>query len=67
MALGHHAQSRINLWSREYMLSRDKEKVLSLQYHESYGHQIWQGSDLNAIKLKVVKVILLKAIKFMCP
>ena len=65
MALGHHVQSRMILWSRDYMFSRDK--ALYLQYHKSYGHQIWQDSGLKAIKLKVVKVILLKAIKFMCP
>ena len=40
------------------------KKVLYLQYGKSYGHQIWQGNGLKAIKLKVVKVILLKAIKF---
>ena len=67
MALGHHAQSRIILWSRDHMLSRDKEKALYLQYHKSHGHQIWQGSGLKAIKLKVAKDILLKATKFMCP
>ena len=48
-------------------VSRDKEKVLYLQYHKSYVHQIWHGSGLKSIKLRVVKVILLKAIKFMCP
>ena len=67
MALGHHAQSRKILWSRDYMLSPDKEKALYLQYHKSYVHQLWQGSGLKAIKLKVVEVILLKAIKLMCP
>ena len=30
-------------------------------------HQIWQDSGLKATRLKVFKVILLKAIKFMCP
>ena len=67
MTLFHYVQSRMILWSRDYMLSCDKEEALYLQYRKSYGHQIWQGSGLKAIKLKVVKVILLKAIKFMCP
>ena len=67
MALGHHTQSRMIFWSRDYLLPRDKEKLLYLQYRKSYGHQIWQGSGLKAIKMKVVKVILLKAIKFMWP
>ena len=67
MALGNHEQSRMIIWSRDYMLSRNKEKVLYLQYRKSYGHQTWQGSGLKAIKLKVVKFILLKVIKFMCP
>ena len=49
------------------MFSRDKEKALYPQYSKSYRHQTWQGSGLKAIKLKVIKVILLKAIKFMCP
>ena len=44
-----------------------KEKARYLQYHKFYEHQIWQGSGLKAIKLKVVKIILLKAIKFICP
>ena len=57
---------KVILWSRDYMFSRDKEKALYLQYHKSYGHQIWQGNGLKAIRLRVVKVILLKAIKFMC-
>ena len=61
--MGRHAQSRMNLWSRDYRLSRDKEKALYLQYHKSYEHQIWQGSGLKAIKLKVVKIVLLKAVK----
>ena len=52
---------------RDYMLLRDKEKVLYLQYHKSYEHQMWQDSTLKTIKLKVVEVILLKTIKFMCP
>ena len=52
---------------RDYMLLRDKEKVLYLQYHKSYEHQMWQDSSLKTIKLKVVEVILLKTIKFMCP
>ena len=46
---------------------RDKEKVLYLQYRKSYGHQNWLVSGLKPIKLKVVKSILLKAIKFVCP
>ena len=62
MALGHHAQSSMILWSRDYMFSPYKEKALYLQYHKSYGHQIWQDSGLKAIRLKVGKVILLKAI-----
>ena len=33
------------------MLSRDKKKSLYLQYHKSYGHEIWQGSGLKAINL----------------
>ena len=49
MALGHHAQSRMILWSRDYMLSRDKEKALYLQYQRFYGHQIYQGSGIKAI------------------
>ena len=65
MALGHYVQSRMILWSRDYMFPGDK--ALYLQYHKSYGHQIWQDSGLKAIKLKVVKVILLKAIKFVWP
>ena len=64
MALGHHEQSRMIIWSRDYMLSRNSK---SYGHRKSYGHQIWQGSGLKVIKLKVVKFILLKAIKFMCP
>ena len=67
MTLFHYVQSCMILWSRDYMLSCDKEEALYLQYRKSCGHQIWQGSGLKAIKLKFVKVILLKAIKFMCP
>ena len=65
MALGHHAQSHMILWSRDYMLSRDEESSYS-QCYKSDEHQIWQGGGLKAIKLKTAKVILLKAIKFMC-
>ena len=58
MGLGRHAQSRMILWSRGYMLSRDKEKALYLQYQRSYGHQIWQGSGLKAINPLNVSVVL---------
>ena len=58
---------RMILWSRDYMLSCDKEKAVYLQYHKSYGHPTWQDSGLKAIQLKVIKFVLLKAIKFMCP
>ena len=49
MALGYHEESRMILWSRDYMLSCDKEKALYLQYRSPYGHQIWQVSGLKAI------------------
>ena len=49
MALGYHALSRMIPWSRDYVLSRDKEKALYLKWHKCYGHQIWQGSGLKAI------------------
>ena len=47
------------LWTRGHVRSRDKSKIFYVHYHNTYGHQTWQGGCIQwgASIHKVTKTI----------